>query len=319
VRALVTGASGFVGQYLCRELLEAGWSICGTTFGDVVPTTTLTLDERRQIRWVSCDLRRSEGVRAALDEATPDAVFHLAGVSYLPDAQVDPGEALEANVVAASRLIGDIRRRRRTGVLDPVVLVVGSGEQYGRHEPDEMPLAETAAQLPVSVYAASKVAQEAVALEAFRSEGVRVIGTRSFNHSGAGQGGRFLLPSLVRRALTARNSWQRQVPIGNVHVTRDLLHVGDVVHAYVMLANRGMPGEVYNVSSGIGRDVQQIAERVLALAGVDAKLQVDPALVRPVDVPALVGDPAKLRAATGWAPARPFDTIITDLLRATAH
>lgn len=318
-RALVTGAAGFVGQWLCRELLQGGWTVFGTRLAGDIPPGALSPEARREVHWLDCDVTRSEALRRALDASRPDAVFHLAGMAFLPAASADPGGALEVNVVAAARLLAEVRTRRRAGELDPVVLVVGSGEQYGRHAPEAQPLSERAEQRPLNVYAASKAAQEIVALEAFRSEGVRVVATRSFNHSGPGQSPRFLLPALVGRALALRGTPGATLPIGNTTPVRDFLHVADVVRAYVLLAARGTPGEAYNVSSGRGVDVGTLAERVLAITGAKAKLQSDPSLVRPVEVPVLVGDPAKLRSATGWVAEHSLDSLIDDLIRAASH
>ena len=210
--------------------------------------------------------------------------------------------------------------RRRAGVLDPVVVVVGSAEQYGRHEPADLPLSESAEQRPLTVYAASKAAQEVFALEAYRSEGLRVVATRSFNHSGAGQAQHFLLPALVRRALALRGDpADGTLMIGNRDTVRDFLHVRDVVRAYILLAERGVAGEAYNVSSGVGRRVEDLAAEALSALGVRAELTTDPALARKVEVPALVGDSTKLRRATGWAPALGTSDIIHDLIHAATH
>jgi GDP-4-dehydro-6-deoxy-D-mannose reductase len=322
VRALVTGAAGFVGQWLVRDLLTAGHEVTGLTLVD--PSTTATLlstDEQAAVDWLMGDVCRTEDVRRALDVALPDVVFHLAGVSSVAAATGDPGAAAEVNIVGAARLLGEVRVRRRVGVLDPAVIVVGSGEQYGRHEKSALPLAEDAEQRPLTVYAATKAAQEVVALEAFRSEGVRVIATRSFNHSGPGQSPSFLLPALVRRALALRSGGgnggserRAALSLGNTSSIRDFLHVADVTAAYIALAARGRAGEIYNVSSGVGVSVKELAVQVLAATGVKAPLATDPALVRPVDVPALVGDNARLRDATGWAPTRTLRTLIDDLV-----
>ncbi len=319
MRALVTGGSGFSGQWLCRELLTRGWEVTGTMLGDVVEPGALGLEERRSVRWVRTDVRRQEDLCRALDEATPDVIFHLAGVAFVPAAAADPGAALDVNAGGAARLLGEVRHRRRAGTLDPLLLVVGSGEQYGRHDPDELPLTESADQRPISVYAASKAAQEIVALEAWRSEGVRVVVTRSFNHSGGGQEPRFLLPALVSRALGLRGAWRAELRVGNTSPVRDYLHVADVARAYVLLGEHGRAGEAYNVASGIGTDVETLALRVLALTGIEARLVPDPELIRPVDLPALVGDAAKLRLETDWAPERDLDSIILDLIRAASH
>ncbi len=319
MRALVTGGSGFAGQWLSRELLSAGWEVTGTMLGNVVEPGTLGPDERGAVRWLQADLRRPEDVRRALDEAKPDVVFHLAGIAFVPAAAADPGAALDVNAGGAARILAEVRARRRAGTLDPVLLVIGSGEQYGRHDSGELPLSEEAEQRPISVYAASKLAQEVVALESWRSEGVKIVLARSFNHSGPGQDRRFLLPALVARTLALRGQWRAELPVGNTSPVRDYLHVADVVRAYVLLATQGRAGEAYNVASGVGTDVQTLAHRVLARSGVEAKLVSDPALVRPVDLPMLVGSAAKLTAETGWAPQRDLDYIIDDLIRAASH
>lgn len=317
MRALVTGAAGFVGQWVGRELVERGWDVTGTCLEDAPPAVAPN-DPLKSVRWRVADVRRSEDLAGVLDAANPDAVVHLAGVAFVPAAQADPAAALEVNVIAAARLLADVKARRLAGTLDPVVLVVGSGEQYGRHDAGEMPLPESAEQRPHSVYAASKTAQEFIALEAFRSAGVRIVATRSFNHGGPGQAERFVLPALVRRALALRASGERGLAVGNTTTVRDFLHVRDVARAYADLLERGTAGDVFNVASGTGVDVGTLARRVLALVGVDAILNTDAALVRPVEVPVLIGDATKLRRATGWSPRFTLDSIIDDLIRATA-
>jgi GDP-4-dehydro-6-deoxy-D-mannose reductase len=312
VRALVTGGTGFVGRWLCDALVERGWSVWATVHGASAETSP-------EVHPIPADLRRQEDVRRVVEASAPDAIFHLAGVAFVPAASEDPGAALEVNVLAAARLLAEVRTRRRAGTLDPVVLVVGSGLQYGRHDAAEMPLAEGAEQRPQDPYAASKAAQELVALEAYRSEGVRVLATRSFNHSGPGQEERYLIPRLVREALALRRDGGDVLRVGNADSVRDFLHVRDVARAYIALAERGAAGEAYNVASGVGASVREVAARVLALAGCDARLHIEPALQRAGDVPVLVGDATKLRAATGWAPEESLDTIILDLIRAAAR
>ena len=181
-----------------------------------------------------------------------------------------------------------------------------------------MPLHEDVAQRPLSLYAASKVAQEVSALQAFRSDGVRVVCTRSFNHSGTGHGAQFLLPSIVRRAL-ALPTTGGVLPIGNGDTVRDFLHVADVVEAYLLLLERGASGEAYNVCSGEGTSVRELAAAVLNRLGRSADIGTDPALTRPVDVPVLVGSNSKLRRATGWAPRRTRADIIDDLIHAATR
>jgi GDP-4-dehydro-6-deoxy-D-mannose reductase len=318
VRALVTGAAGFAGQWLCRELLHSGWDVWGTRVDDALPPGALDAESGGAVHWWEGDLRASTAAHDAIDAAAPDAIFHLAGIAHVPSANADPAGTLEVNVIIASRILGDVRARRGAGTLDPVVVIVGSGEQYGRHDAAEMPLTESAAQNPMGIYAASKAAQEVLALEAHRTGGVRVIAVRAFNHTGPGQSPNFVIPALVRRAVALRGT-SKSLVMGNTDTIRDFSHVEDVARAYVALAERGVAGEAYNIASGVGTDMASLAQRILALAGVDAKLQTDPALVRPADVPALVGSADRLRAATGWAPRHSLDSILEELIRAASH
>jgi GDP-4-dehydro-6-deoxy-D-mannose reductase len=212
-------------------------------------------------------------------------------------------------------LLGAIQRRVASGMMNTVTLIVGSGMQYGQHAPSAMPLRETAEQRPVTTYAASKAAQEVAALQFFRAFGARVICTRSFNHSGIGHGGEYLLPSLVARARRIHRGDERRLALGN-DVVRDYLHVTDVVSAYLLLVERGIAGEVYNVSSGHGVSARQLAEDVLLRVGAPVDISTDPALVRASDVPVNVGSPAKLKHDTGWTPVKTYADIIDDLLHA---
>lgn len=316
-RALVTGAAGFVGQWLCRALLVEGWDVVGAGIAAFPASGILNDSEKRAVEWALADVRHQSDLARIFDIAKPDAIYHLAGVSFVPDAQSDPALAYEINVLGAARLLHEVRARRRSGQIDPVVLVVGSAEQYG-NAATRRPLRETDPQNPVTVYAASKASQEVVALEAARSDGVRVVATRSFNHSGPGQPDQFLLPALVRRALDIRAGTDSVLRIGNPDTVRDFLHVRDVTRAYLALVQKGAPGEVYNVCSGTGWTVQALGAQVLAAVGIDAPIVSEPALVRTVDVPWLVGDSTKVRSATGWAPSLSCNDIIDDLLNAAS-
>ena len=314
-RALVTGGNGFVAQWAIRAMLERGWQVTAASHGPPPATAVLTAAECAATTWVAADVTRQAEVRGAVDAARADVILHLAAISHVPEAANDPGLAYDVNAVGAVRLLAEVRRHRLAGTGDPIVLVVGSAEQYGRYDAAAMPLREEVELRPLTLYAASKVAQEVAALQAWRSEGVRVVGTRSFSHSGVGHAPHFLLPSLVTRAmqLPAQGG---VLTIGNGETVRDFLHVRDVVDAYLALVAHGLPGETYNVSSGEGISVRALAERVLQRLGRSAEISTTAGLARPVDVPVQVGDNGKLRRATGWAPRLTRDDIIDDLIHA---
>lgn len=317
-RALVTGGSGFVAQWAMRAMVERGWPVTAAGIGGAPRAGVLTSEDLGKIQWKETDVTQQRAVAAAVECANADVVLHLAGVSHVLDAEANPAYAYEVNTVGTVRLLSELTRQRDRGGRDPVVVIVGSAEQYGRHELSEMPLHEDVPQRPLTLYAASKVAQEVAALQAFRSEGLRVVCTRSFNHSGVGHGPHFLLPSIIRRAVGLPRSGGRLV-IGNGDTVRDFLHVADVVDAYILLLEKGVAGEAYNVCSGEGITVRALAGAVLARMGLSAEIGSDAELARSVDVPVLVGSNNKLRRATGWTPRHTRNDIIDDLIYASTR
>lgn len=317
-RALVTGGHGFVAQWVIGALLERGWSITAAGVGPEVNSPPLDAEQRARVTWAAMDVTQQSHVAEVLEHTVPDVVVHLAAISHVLDARRNPAQAFEVNAVGTVRLLAEVARLRATSACDPVVLVVGSAEQYGRHEASEMPLTEESAQRPLTHYAASKASQEVAALQACRSEGVRIVCTRTFSHSGPGQPSQFLLPALVARALALPPEGGR-LAIGNGDTVRDFLHVSDVVDAYLTLLELGVAGETYNVCSGEGISVRALAESVLQRVGVSAEISSDPALSRPIDVPVQIGSNAKLRRATGWAPRHTREDIIDDLIHAATR
>jgi GDP-4-dehydro-6-deoxy-D-mannose reductase len=312
-RVLITGGSGFVGQWLCRTGLERGWTIWAGTIDGAPSPGILSESAIAAIRWIPLDVGSEEQVRAGVESSQPEWCVHLAGIAFPPDANASPARAFDINTLGVSRLLQAIATTVTSGPTR--VLVVGSAEQYGAHPAEAYPLPETAVQLPMSTYAASKAAQEVIALQMTRSAGADIVCTRSFNHSGRGHPQSYLLPSLVSRVRALRGAGGT-LAMGNLTPVRDYLHVADVVEAYVGLLARGTSGEVYNVASGVGTNVGELARRVLARMGVTADISCDPVLARPSDMPILVGDHTKLRSATGWAPRHSIDDIIDDLIHA---
>lgn len=309
-RVLITGGSGFVGQWLSRAMLDRGWSVFAGTITGTPTSSVLSTEEKEAICWTSLDVLSDASIRAGLDRTAPDCIVHLAGIAFAPEANASPLRTFEVNALGAMRLLSALTPSKSVRVL-----VVGSAEEYGKQDASAYPIAESAVLRPLTPYAVAKASQELIALQAFRTAGMDIVCTRSFNHSGVGHGSNYLLPTLVRRAQELPRSGGR-LRIGNGAVVRDYLHVTDVAAAYLLLLERGIAGEVYNVCGGHGITVRNLAERVLKRVGVSADISSDAALLRPIDVPILVGDNTKLRQATGWAPKRSIDDIIDDLIHA---
>ena len=247
----------------------------------------------------------------------PDAVVHLAAVASVREARRDPGAAWEVNAAGTARLASRRRGVREAGRVDPMILLVSTGEVYGAGPPTAR--VETDPLRPVSPYAASKVGAEVAALEAGRRTGLRVVVARPFPHTGAGPkpattSCRPSPSASGRRALSGATT----VPTGNLEPVRDLLDVRDVVRAYRLLLEHGAPGEAYNVARGDGLSLAEVFARLAALIGTPAVPAADPSLVRSADIPHLVGDSTKLRRATGWAPTISLDQTLQELVDAQA-
>ena len=313
---LITGGGGFVGQWVARALLARGDAVHLAGVGTLEQgPAILGKDERKRVRWIRADVRNADDVDQMIEQSQAERIIHLAGVAFPPAADKDPTAAYDINALGVVRLLASVEKRRKAGTADPTVLVVGSATQYGSHGSAEMPLTEEAAQRPAGVYAASKSAQEIFALSQARSTGIKVVCTRSFNHSGIGHGKEYLLPSLVEKVRRVRDELAPTIGIGN-DVVRDYLHVSDVAAAYIALSERGRPGEAYNVASGKGISVRDLATDVLLRAGLAPDISSDPSLIRATDIPVLVGSPAKLTRDTGWTPRKTHADIIDDLLNA---
>jgi GDP-4-dehydro-6-deoxy-D-mannose reductase len=243
------------------------------------------------------------------------AVVHLAGVSSGGDARRDTVAAWELNTVGTARLLQELVQADGS---ETRVLYVSTAEVYGVVDTQE-PLRETQEARPCSPYAASKYGGEIAALEFHRRLGMPVVVARSFPHSGRGQDRRFVLPAFAHRLQTAKRVRAAAIEVGNLYPVRDILHVADVVEAYVRLVEKGTPGEIYNVATGRGRSLEHILTRMCELVDYRVVIEVDARLVRIADIPYLVGDAGKLRDHTGWMPTRGLDDVLTEVLDAQAN
>ena len=310
MRVLVTGADGFVGPWLVRRLVADGHEVSAAVRPGQDPG-----EGERGRGVLPLELTDSESVRQCVDRPY-DAVAHLAAVASGPEAARDPGYAWTVNAAGRARIAHVLAEARRLGRADPVLLIVSTGEVYGSG--DNRPRTESDPVAPCSPYAASKLGAETAALEAWRRSGLRVVVARAFGHTGPGQAPRFVVPAFAQRLKVAKRIGAPVVKVGNLSPVREFLHVQDVVDAYARLLVTGRPGEVYNVASGQGVTLEEVLFRMASLLGVRPIPEADPDLIRGADIPHLVGDGAKLRAATGWAPRRTLDATLREVLDAQA-
>ena len=293
MRAIVTGAGGFVGGHLVDHLSAAGDDVVATDRANGGPDITDTAELDRLFA-----------------DAGADVVYHLAGQADVAASWRDPTGTFRANgegtvaVLAAAAAAGVDR-----------VLVVSSAEVYGIVRSESMPITERTPLAPASPYAASKAAAEMAAIQ-WAAGGLGVVRARAFNHLGPGQSERFVAPALAGRLVRAAAAGERSISVGNLEARRDFTDVRDVVRAYRLLALHGEPGAAYNVCSGVDRAIADIATMLLQRTDPQIALEPDPDLQRPSDLPVLRGDNAAIGAATGWAPEIPIETTLDDVVAA---
>lgn len=292
MKALITGAGGFVGTHLTEHLADNG---------DDVFETDQSTD--------GIDITDADQVARLLEKVRPEAIYHLAGWADVGGSWAAPTTAFRVN---AEGTLNVLLAAVATGV--ERVLVVSSADVYGAVSEADLPITETAPLRPVSPYAASKVAADFLGLQAYLGRGLGVLRVRAFNHLGPGQTDKFVASAIASRIVRNEMDGSDVLPIGNLSARRDFTDVRDVVRAYRMIVSHGTPGEVYNVCSGSDFAVQELAEEMLAMAKHQMRFEADPALLRPVDVPVLRGDHTKLSDETGWEPKIPLSQTLTDLL-----
>jgi GDP-4-dehydro-6-deoxy-D-mannose reductase len=290
VRALVTGANGFVGTWLTAYLRDQGDDVTG-------------IDHEVNVTDVAA-------VRPAVWAGAPDAVYHLAALANVGDSWANPGDVLTVNALGTLHVL----EAARACAPSPRVLLTSSAEVYGAVVEDQLPITEETPLAPVTPYAASKVAAEYLGVQAYLAYGLPVVRVRPFNHIGPGQSSGFVVAALAARIVEAARVGASTIPVGNLSPRRDLTDVRDIVRAYRLLMESGTPGEVYNVCSGRDVSIADVAERLLTLAGSELELVPDGDLMRPVDVPVVRGDPTRIHGATGWQPEFDLDTTLRDVL-----
>lgn len=289
---------------MLRALVDRGHEVwAGSVDGTPLPGTPLA-----EVRWTELDVTSDLSVAAAVSEARPEGVLHLAGQASVGASFADPLATWEVNATGTLRLLSALAEGTR-------FLLASSAEVYGVVPEEEQPIREERALRPPNPYAASKAAAEMAAVQASLSGRVAAVVARSFNHTGPGQDTRFALPSFARQLAAMREGvGERVLRVGNLEARRDFLDVRDVVRAYVVLLEHGVAGEVYNVCSGRAHRLRDVVDAMVALTDAAIRVEVDPARVRPVDVPLLRGDAARLHSL-GWMPRIALEETLRDLLR----
>ena len=299
-RVLVTGSSGFVGLHLCTHLESRGYEVFGCD--------QVAAEGQPQHR--VCDVTDAGSVEKIVRWAAPvDFVVHLAAVTFVPEATRSPAQVVEVNLLGTIRLIDALRTQAPKARL----VFIGSSEIYG--PPRATPVTEEHIFNPQNPYANSKAAADHYCRFRSQYDGMDIVRMRPFNHSGPGQSERFVLSSFARQiAEIEAGNREPAIKVGNLQASRDFMHVDDVVRAYASALEDGRPGEAYNICSGECHRIGDALESLVAMADVEISIEVDPARLRPIDVPEIRGSHEKFTRDTRWNPAKSFESLLADLL-----
>ncbi|MCA1841331.1 MAG: GDP-mannose 4,6-dehydratase [Actinomycetota bacterium] len=299
MRILVTGAGGFVGRHLVPDLVDAGHEpfLASREEGSLagLPVHPFDVAER-------------DSVERIVKTANPDAVIHLAGQASVPNSWSDPFTTYRTNVIGTNYLLDALRERQGTRVL-----LIGSAQQYGPSDIGRA-LREDDPVSPASPYAISKLAQEQTGMLYSREFGIEVMATRSFNHTGPGQGPHYAIGAFCQQVAEYQLGKRQRIEVGYLGNSRDYLDVRDVVIAYRRLIEGGRDRHVYNVCSGVPRRIGDLLEMLLQIAGIEgAEVTSDP-MPREGDPELLAGDPSKIAEHVGWSVKIPMRTSLEDTL-----
>jgi GDP-4-dehydro-6-deoxy-D-mannose reductase len=264
-----------------------------------------------KLRLIETDIKDAHSMQKTIEDVEPDYVFHLAAQSFVPTSWKAPSETVGTNILGTLNLFEAIRNSN----MDPRVQVAGSSEEYGMALPGELPIKETNPLRPLSPYAVSKVATDLLAYQYHQSYGLKIVRTRAFNHTGPRRGEPFVTSNFAKQIAEIEKGLQEPVMhVGNLNAQRDFTDVRDIVTAYWWSVQKCEFGEVYNICSGVAREIQSVLDILRDMTEVTVEVKQDPDRIRPSDVEILMCDCSKFKKITGWEPRIAFKDTMRDLL-----
>jgi len=310
MKILITGITGFAGSHLADFILRE-------KFGRLIGIHRWRSDMRNirhsmdKIELYECDLRDAFSVRDLIDTVRPDRIFHLAAQSFVPTSWKAPTESLTTNIVGQLNIFEAVKK---IGI-NPWIQLACSSEEYGLVYENELPIRETNPLRPLSPYAVSKIGQDMLGYQYFKSFGLKVVRTRGFNHTGPRRAPVFVISDFAKQIVDIENGKREPVMyVGNLEAQRDFTDVRDIVIGYWLSTEKCEPGDVYNICSGKTWYIRDILSKLLSKSKVAIDVRQDAARMRPSDVPVLLGDNTKFVSATGWQRKINFEQTIDDVL-----
>ena len=312
MKLLITGITGFVGSHLAEYCLKkTNVQVYGIKRWRS-PLDNLSGIENK-VKLIDCDLRDENSVVLAVQKIKPERIFHLAAQSYVQSSYTAPRDTLETNIIGTLNILEAVRC---VGI-DPLIHICSSSEVYGQVHENEIPITENNSLRPQSPYAVSKVGEDLLSYQYFKSYKLRTIRTRAFTHTGPRRGAVFAESSFAKQiAEIEAGNKEPVIYVGNLDSVRTFMDVRDIVNAYWLALEKGIPGEVYNIGGEVTMKVGDMLNTLLASSpvGKKIKVEVDAKLLRPSDVTLQIPSTEKFRGQTGWKPTIPFEKTMIDLL-----
>ena len=286
--ALLIGGTGFVGRHMQRSLL---------------PSFKVIATDR------SSDIRDVAKIGSLVKSASPDIVVNFASITTVRESFQDPLDTYRIGFLGTLNLLMALKESGFKGRM----LNISSSEVYGFPSDDLLPVNEAALLRPMSPYSVSKAATEALCYQWSQTEQFEIVTARPFTHIGPGQSDRFAISNFAKQI--AEISLGKKAPVinvGNLHATRDITDVRDVVRAYSLLLERGRNGQAYNICSGRETSIKTLLNELIEFARLDISVEQDESLMRNAEQKRIYGSYEKIRNETGWDPLIPLSQALVD-------
>jgi GDP-4-dehydro-6-deoxy-D-mannose reductase len=311
MRSLITGIGGFAGSHLADLLVAQGEEVHGTVREPSHTDLIEHLVERNQIDIYPVDIRDRGGMTDLLRDGRYDRIYHLAGVTFIPESVESPEETLDVNLRGTLSLFEAVRAATPTAR----VLFVSSAAAYGDLDDPSRPVEEATPFRPINPYGFTKAAGDLMAYQYVRQHGLDIVRARPFNHTGPRQAPVFVCSEFAK-AVAEMEEGRRppEITVGNLETGRDFTDVRDMVRGYVLLLDRGRTGRSYNLASGRATKVRDILGTLTRLAKTDVRIIEDRTKFRTGEVPSIVGSADKAAREIAWRPEIPLEQTLSDLL-----
>lgn len=309
MRAFITGITGFAGSHLAENLLNHNYEVFGTSL--VGERRDNVAGIKNAISIATADINDARALKKAVITAKPQVVFHLAALAAVGRSFSVPVDTMTINLMGTQILYEILRDSKSV----QKIVFVSSADIFGPLPPAKMPIKPDYPLHPVSPYGASKAAADILSYQYFRAYGLPIVRIRAFNHTGPRQGTGYVIPDFCSQITRIESSGRRgTIKVGDTSARRDISDVRDIVNGYRQAAVRGKAGEAYILASGKADSIRHYLKLLSNMSTAEIDIEIAKELLRPVEVPLLVGSIAKSKKELGYNPKYKIEQTLLDTL-----